>query len=372
MILPSDPMAGYLAHRSEIDAAISRVMNSGWYILGKEVEEFEKEFAAFIGANEAVAVANGTDAVMLSLRALGLGPGDAVLTVSHTAVATVAAIEMAGVTPILVDIDPQRFTMCPQSLAKAIANSGPLASKLKAIVPVHLYGQPSDMDAIGDIARRHGLLVAEDCSQSHGAKIRDQMTGTLGQVAAFSLYPTKNLGAFGDAGVLTTRDSTLADRLRLMRQYGWRERNKSEITGVNSRLDELQAAILRVRLKHLAAMNAARQSIASIYDQGLMKDCTIPFRAKNTTHVFHQYVIRIPHRDSVQQRLKQAGIGTMIHYPSPVHAQPAYAGRLTRVVELPHTDSAVCDILSLPMYPELRHDSARQVVAELHAILSMA
>jgi dTDP-4-amino-4,6-dideoxygalactose transaminase len=372
MILPNDPMAGYLAHRTEIDAAISRVMTSGWYILGKEVEEFEREFASFTGANEAVAVASGTDAVMLSLRALGLGPGDAVLTVSHTAVATVAAIEMAGVMPILVDIDPNRFTMCPRSLAKAIAHSGPLASKLKAIVPVHLYGQPCDMDAIDDIAQRHGLFVVEDCSQSHGAKIRDQMTGVLGNVAAFSLYPTKNLGAFGDAGVLTTRDSALADRLRLLRQYGWRERNRSEVAGVNSRLDELQAAILRVRLKHLAAMNAARQSIASIYDEGLAKVCRIPFRAENATHVFHQYVIRVPHRDSVQQRLKQADIGTMIHYPMPVHAQPAYAGRLSRVVELTHTDSAVCDILSLPMYPELSLDSARRVVSALIAILPMA
>lgn len=367
MILPSDPKAGYLAQKNDIDDAIARVLNSGWYILGKEVELFEKEFAAFIGAADAVAVANGTDAVMLSLRAIGLKPGDAVLTVSHTAVATVAAIEMGGFQPILVDIDPHRFTMCPDSLSQAIAASGRLAGRLKAIVPVHLYGQPCDMEAILDISKQHGLLVSEDCSQSHGAAINGRVTGTLGQAAAFSLYPTKNLGALGDAGVLTTMDSATADHLRKLRQYGWRERNRSEIAGVNSRLDELQAAILRARLKHLSNMNAARQSLAELYDHGLSDVCTIPFRAKDCTHVFHQYVIGVNDRDGLQQRLRHAGIGTMIHYPLPVHAQPAYAGRLERLVDLPHTEAAVRDILSLPIYPELSPDSASQVVAAIHS-----
>ncbi|MBL8813837.1 MAG: DegT/DnrJ/EryC1/StrS family aminotransferase [Planctomycetaceae bacterium] len=362
MILPSDPKAGYLAHQKEIDEAVGRVLNSGWYILGTEVEQFEKEFAAFIGARNAVAVANGTDAVALSLRALGLQPGDAVLTVSHTAVATVAAIEMGGFQPVLVDIDPGRYTMCPDSLSKAIANCGRLAKRLKAIVPVHLYGQPCDMDAILDIARQNGLLVSEDCSQSHGAAVNGRTTGTLGHAAAFSLYPTKNLGAFGDAGIITTMDENIGEQLRILRQYGWRERNRSEIPGVNSRLDELQAAILRVRIRHLAEMNSARQRIADIYDQGLRGVCTIPFRAKNCTHVFHQYVIRTENRNLLQRKLKDAGVGTMIHYPLAVHQQPAYMERLHEIVSLCTTERVVSEILSLPIYPELPIVSANRVV----------
>ena len=363
MILANDPKAGYLAQKSEIDEAIARVLNSGWYILGSEVDQFEKEFASFIGAGQAVAVANGTDALTLALRAVGLKPGDAVLTVSHTAVATVAAIEMGGFHPVLVDIDPSRFTMCPKSLSEAIAKAGPLAGRLKAIVPVHLYGQPCDMNTIMEISRQHGLLVVEDCSQSHGASVQGKVTGTLGHAAAFSLYPTKNLGAIGDAGIVTTNNAATADRLRLLSQYGWRERNRSEIPGVNSRLDELQAAILRVRLKHLTTMNASRQSLAAIYDQGLSDVCTIPFRAPDCTHVFHQYVIQVKDRDGLQQRLKTAGIGTMIHYPMPVHTQPAYQGRLETVVTLKHTENVIKQILSLPIYPELPITSASQIVA---------
>lgn len=363
MILPCDPRAGYLAQQAEIDSAVLTVLNRGSYILGAEVEAFENEFAAFVGTKHAVGVANGTDAIHLGLRSLGIGPGDAVLTVSHTAVATVAAIEMAGVIPILVDVDSRTYTMCPESLSLAIARSGVLAKSLKGIVPVHLYGHPADMTAICSIAKQHGLRILEDCAQSHGAAINEMTTGAIGDVAAFSLYPTKNLGAFGDAGIVTTNDPAVAENLRLFRQYGWKERNKSEIAGVNSRLDEMQAAILRVRLRHLHAMNASRRSLAAIYDAGLKgSGCVLPYRSPGTTHVFHQYVLKSRQRDRLQQSLKEASILTLIHYPIPVHAQPAYGGRLPQPVSLAKTESIVKEILSLPMYPELPHPQAESVV----------
>jgi dTDP-4-amino-4,6-dideoxygalactose transaminase len=363
MIPPCDPRAGYLAQQAEIDSAVLAVLNRGSYILGSEVEAFENEFAGFIGTTDAVGVANGTDAIHLSLRALGIGSGDGVLTVSHTAVATVAAIEMAGAVPVLVDVDPRTYTMCPESLSLAIARSGVLAKSLKAIVPVHLYGHPADMAAICSIAKRNGLRIVEDCAQSHGAAIGSSKTGAIGDVAAFSLYPTKNLGAFGDAGIVTTSDPEVAENLRLLRQYGWKERNKSQIPGVNSRLDEIQAAILRVRLRHLNAMNKSRRVIASIYDAGLRGSrCELPHRSVGVEHVFHQYVLRFRQRDGLQQSLRQQGVLTLIHYPTPVHAQPAYSTRLAQPVSLQNTERIVQQILSLPMFPELAFSQAQFAV----------
>jgi dTDP-4-amino-4,6-dideoxygalactose transaminase len=384
----TDPRANYLAHKSEIDAAIAAVLVGGRYILGEQVAAFEREFAAYLGTGHAIGVGSGTDALQLALRACGVGPGDRVFTVSHTAVATVAAIELAGATPVLVDIDPATFTMDPNRLEEAVktydegrrtkdeAHShssvfGPSSSVLRrrsAIIPVHLYGHPADMAAILQIARRYDLWVIEDCAQSHGATIDGQKTGTLGDIAAFSFYPTKNLGALGDGGAVVTSDAALAEQTRLLRQYGWRERYVSAIPGLNSRLDELQAAVLRVKLRYLEAENARRRVLAAEYDR-LLADSGVrtPATQPHVSHVFHQYVIRSSRRDALQAYLRDQGIGTLIHYPAPVHAQPAYAGRISIGEGLPHTETAVREILSLPMFPELSSEQAVEVAKAINA-----
>ncbi len=360
----ADLKAGYLAAKPEIDAAIQRVLDSGWYILGQEVKAFEAEFAAFCGLAQAVGVANGTDALVVALRALGIGPGDRVATVSHTAVATVAAIEMVGATPVLVDID-SHFTMDPEDLAAAMAEA-----PVKAVIPVHLYGMPAAMPAILDICARAGAAVLEDCSQAHGASLGGVQVGSFGPIAAFSLYPTKNLGAIGDGGVIATGDAALAARCRAIREYGWKERYVSDETGVNSRLDELQAAILRVKLRRLAADNARRREIAAIYDQGLAGTrFATPAVRPGAVPVYHLYVIRVADRPAVQAALKAQGIATNIHYPLAVHRQKAYAGRLALgPSQLRRTEEVAPEILSLPMFPELTDAQAHRVVAALRAL----
>jgi dTDP-4-amino-4,6-dideoxygalactose transaminase len=351
----SSPKAGYLAHRKEIDAAIRRVLDSGWYILGPEVAGFEREFAAYLGASYALGVASGTDALQLALRAVGVGPGDAVLTVSHTATATVAAIELIGALPIFVDIEPRFFTMEPNALEETLRERDrTLQPRPKAVVPVHLYGHPCDMTAIMEIADRYDLRVVEDCAQSHGARWRGRMTGTWGHAAAFSFYPTKNLGALGDGGAVITNDSAVAERIRMLREYGWRERYISAIPGDNSRLDEIQAAILRAKLPYLDRDNARRIQIAREYDDALhdLSDLMLPQTNTEAEHVFHQYVVRTRKRDALQTYLRERGIGTLIHYPVPIHKQPAYA-RYTGEKPLTDTDAAADAVLSLPLYPEL-------------------
>ncbi len=356
----TDPRAGYLAHKDEIDAAIQRVLHSGWYILGGEVEAFEQEFATYIGVRHAVGLASGTDALELSLRACDVGPGDSVFTVSHTAVATVAAIELTGATPVLVDIDPVTYTMDTNCLADALARL--TGGKPKAVIPVHLYGHSADMSTILKLAKRHGLYVVEDCAQSHGATFNGRMTGAWGDISAFSFYPTKNLAALGDGGMIVTDNPTLAERVRLLQQYGWRERYISEIPGRNSRLDELQAAILRVKLRYLNGENIQRQSLAQTYD-ALFADAgmTLPCVRSGASHVYHQYVVSLPQRDALKTYLRQNGIGTLIHYPAPIHLQPAYQGRLPLVAPLPWTERVSRQILSLPMYPQLSDDQVRRV-----------
>ena len=267
-ILPADPKGSYTAHRDEILGAVQRVLESGWYILGEETRAFEREFAAWMGTSHAIGVASGTDALQLALRALGVGPGDAVLTVSHTAVATVAAIELVGATPVLVDIEAGSYTMSPSSLEATLDAKGN-ELRFKAVVPVHLYGQPAAMDTICRIAAERDLLVLEDCAQAHGATMQGRGVGTWGNVAAFSFYPTKNLGAFGDGGAVTTADAAMAERLRALREYGWRERYVSDEPGLNSRLDELQSAILRVKLRYLNQDNERRRRVAAEYDRAL-------------------------------------------------------------------------------------------------------
>ncbi len=343
-----DLKAAYRRLQPEIDAAVAQALTGGWYILGESVRSFEAEFAAYLGLEAAVGVASGTDAVMLALRACGVGPGDEVITVSHTAVATVAAIELCGAVPRLVDIDPHTFTLNPSLLSEAIT------SRTKAIVPVHLYGCPADMDAILSVARTHGLLVIEDCAQAHGARYRGRMVGTMGDAAAFSFYPTKNLGAVGDGGAVATNRPEVTERLRLLRQYGWRERYISDVPGYNSRLDELQAAVLRVRLRYLDEENDARRRLAAIYDDAL-RDLPLerPHLQPDNRHVYHLYVVRTEQRDALREYLTACGIGTAVHYPVPVHLQPAYHRLGYGLGSLPETESAARSVLSLPMFPDL-------------------
>ena len=358
---PADPRASYLAHREAIGQAIGRVLESGWYILGKEVEEFEAEFSRYVGVKFGIGVGSGTEALHLALRVLGIGPNDAVITVSHTAVATVAAIDLAGATPVLVDVDPETFTMEPRRLEEAIANHQ--GSRLRAVIPVHLYGHPADMDAITSIARRHGLHVIEDCAQSHGATIDRRMTGTWGDLSAFSFYPTKNLGALGDGGALLTDDARLAEAARALRQYGWRERYVSDQPGVNTRLDELQAAILRAKLPSLDLENERRRELARLYDAALAATHLTPPRVRdNVRHAFHQYTVRTRDRDGLREFLRGNGVGTAVLYPVPVHLQRGYADRvIIGHGGLEETEALCRKILSLPLYPELTDEQAREV-----------
>jgi len=359
----ADPGAGYRAHKAEIDAAVADALDSGWYILGKEVSAFEAEFAAFIAVGHGIGVANGTDALALALRALGIGQGDTVATVSHTAVATVAAVEMAGATPVLIDLEEEFFTMDPQAFEQAVLER-PAEAPIRAVIPVHLYGQAADMERILAIARRHDIRVIEDCAQAHGATLGGRRLGSLGDVAAYSLYPTKNLGALGDGGIVTTDDATLAASLAALRQYGWRDRYVSDLVGVNSRLDEVQAALLRIRLRHLDEDNRRRQAIAAIYDEELTgcETLRLPARRRGASHVFHQYVVRTTERDELQQHLRAAGIGSNVHYPVPVHLQPAYRERIASgPAGLARSEEAARTVLSLPMFPQLTDAQAREV-----------
>lgn len=360
----ANPGAGYLALKVEIDEAVARALASGWYVLGAEGRAFESEFAQWLGAPHAVGCGNGTDALALTLRGLGVGRGTSVATVSHTAVATVAAIEMTGASAVLIDIDPVHYTMDPAELAAVLADPPQGLPPISAIIPVHLYGQACDLHPILAIGARYNVPVIEDCSQAHGATLDGQKLGTFSAASCFSLYPTKNLGALGDGGILATRDAALAEAIAALRQYGWKTHYVSEAVGVNSRLDELQAAILRVKLLHLDAQNARRQSIAALYDAALAGGPLLaPARRADTTHVFHQYVVRSTDRATLQAELRSQGIATGIHYPVPVHLQPAYAGRVAMGPAACHeTTTASQQVMSLPMFPQLT-DLQVEVVA---------
>lgn len=357
MIRCGNPRAQYDAHRAAIDGAIRRVLESGRYVLGEEVAAFEREFASYIGVSDAVGVGSGTEALHVALAACGICRGDEVITVAHTAVATVAAIELAGATPVFVDIEPDYFTLDPERLEAAIT------SKTKAIIPVHIYGQPANLAPVISIAQRHGLRVIEDCAQAHGATCRERKVGAWGDIACFSFYPTKNLGAIGDGGAITTNDPELAETVRHLREYGWVERNVSSVPGWNSRLDELQAAILRAKLRFLDADNQRRRAIADLYDELLAdSDLVLPQRRKDAAHVFHLYVVRSAERDGTLARLRANGIGAAIHYPVPVHLQPAYRGRFS-ANDLTNTERLATEILSLPIYPELAEADIERIAA---------
>lgn len=362
----TDPRAAYLAQKAEIDAAITQVLESGQYILGPVAERFESEFAGFLGLAHGVGCASGTDAIELALRACGIGAGDLVFTVSHTAVATVAAIERAAATPVLVDIESEGFVMDPAALDLTLRHPPP--GRPAAILPVHLYGEPANLAAIGELARAQGLRIIEDCAQSHGAQYRGRAAGSFGDIACFSFYPTKNLGALGDAGIITTGDAALAEAAREIREYGWRERYVSARSGINTRLDPIQAAILRVKLPRLDADNRRRQAIAARYDDGLAGlPIALPQRSADASHVFHQYVIRSPQRDRLREHLRAAAIGTGIHYPVPVHLHPAYRNRVALgPTGLRNSERVAGDILSLPIYPQLADAAVDRVIAEVH------
>jgi dTDP-4-amino-4,6-dideoxygalactose transaminase len=364
----ANPGAGYRALRGEIDAAVARVLQSGWYILGEELRAFEAEFAGWLGATRAIGCGNGTDALALALRALGVGPGMSVVTVSHTAVATVAAIEMVGAIPVLIDIEPDYYTMDPVELAEVLAHPPPDVPPIRAVIPVHLYGQPVALAPIVEACRRHGVAVIEDCAQAHGATIGGRNVGTFTEIATFSFYPTKNLGALGDGGMLATQDAKLGADIAALRQYGWRTHYISDAIGVNSRLDEMQAAILRVKLRHLDTQNARRQAIAAAYDAALRGTSLMPpARRAGVGHVFHLYVLGTSDRAALQARLREAGIGTGIHYPSPVHLQPAYRGRVALGPSgCRTTEIAAEQVLSLPIFPELTDAQVAQVCDALN------
>jgi len=357
MILCSNPKAQYLAHKDAIDAAVRRVFESGLYILGQEVAAFEAEYTTYQGVGHCVAVGSGTEALHIALRALGIGRGDEVITVAHTAVATVSAIEMAGATPVFADIDPAHYTLDPSKL------EGLITRATKAVIAVHLYGQPADIDAIQAVTKKHGLRLIEDCAQAHGALHKGRKVGNIGDIAAFSCYPTKNLGAIGDGGMVVTADAALAKQARLFREYGWAERYVSHISGFNSRLDEVQAAILRVKLPFLDSDNRARVAIAAGYDEGLAKTGLIlPAVRPECEHAYHLYVVRSRSRDSLQAHLKENGVGALIHYPVPINLQPAYKGKIRGGDALPETERAAKEVLSLPIYPELGPEELDTVI----------
>jgi len=370
VIPQANPGAGYRALQAEIDAAVSRALSSGWYVLGNESRAFEAEFAAWLGARAVIGCGNGTDAIALALRGLGVGAGRTVVTVSHTAVATVAAIEMSGATPLLVDIDPVHYTLEPDALRRVLEEPPPGLPPVGAVVAVHLYGQPADLDRIVPLCRAHGVALIEDCAQAHGARLHGRRVGTFGDAATFSFYPTKNLGAFGDGGAVAVADPDLAERIAGLRQYGWHKHAISDEVGVNSRLDELQAAILRVKLAYLDSQNARRRAIAAEYTAAIAGGPLAAPRIRDGVEpVFHLYVARTRQRDAVRARLRESGVGTGIHYPVPVHRQPAYLRRAALGSGgCPETEAASGEILSLPLYPELTDAEVAAVCAALRGL----
>lgn len=345
----------------EIEAAIRRVMASSRFVLGSEVEAFEGEFASFCGTRHCVGVGNGMQAIELVLRALGVGAGDEVVTVSHTAFPTVAAVTATGATPVFVDVDPETFCMSPDALA------GALGPRTRAVLPVHLYGRCADMDAIGSLATDAGVPVVEDAAQAHGASYRGRRAGTLGVAAALSFYPTKNLGALGDGGAVVTDDDELAMRVRRLRNYGEESKYVNAVAGFNSRLDELQAAVLRVKLPHVERWNAERRAIAARYD-ALLADSGVTPPQPDDGHVYHLYVVRSPERNALREHLSAAGVGSAVHYPTPVHLQAAYAsGGARSAGGLGVTERLAGEIVSLPAFPGLGEERVAAVAEAVRA-----
>jgi dTDP-4-amino-4,6-dideoxygalactose transaminase len=355
--------AAYRELRAEIDAAVARVMASGGYILGPEVEAFEHDFARYTEAGQCVGVANGLDALRLALEAVGIQPGDEVIVPSNTYIATWLAVSQLGAKPVPVEPDPGTMLLDPQRIESA------LTSKTRAILPVHLYGQPCDMDTILSIARRNELKVIEDAAQCHGARYKTHRIGAHGDAVCWSFYPGKNLGAMGDAGAVTTNDPQIADKIRVLRNYGSRVKYVNEVKGLNSRLDPLQAAILRVKLGHLDEWNARRSHIAALYRDvlGATRSLTLPHLRQESDHAWHLYVVRVQKRDELQRRLSEAGVDTLIHYPIPPHKQQAYAD--LNIAAQPIAEAMANEALSLPIGPHLTLADAERAAEALRKCL---
>jgi dTDP-4-amino-4,6-dideoxygalactose transaminase len=343
---------------TRVDEAIERVLQRGWFVLGEEVEAFEAEWADYCGVAHAVGVGNGTDALRLALQAAGIGRGDEVVVPALTATFTALAVSAIGATPVFADVDPERYTLDPAAFEAAIT------PHTAAVIAVHLYGCPADMEPIVAIARRHDLLVLEDAAQAHGARYQGTRSGGLGDVAAFSFYPSKNLGAYGDAGAVVTNDAALAERVRMLRHGGQRHTYQHELLGTNSRLDEMQAAILRAKLPHLDAWNDRRRALAARYDADLdgTGDLVLPMAPNDVEHVYHLYVVRTPLRGTLRDYLSGAGVNTGIHYPQAVHLQVAYAHLDYAAGSCPNAEQAAATVLSLPIFPQLSDHEVAQVV----------
>jgi len=356
-----DAGAAYRELKDELDAAYQRVMESGWYILGQEVEAFEQEFAAYCGAMHCVGVGNGLEALHLILRAMDIGPGDEVIVPANTYIATWVAVTCVGATPVPVEPVENTFNIDPAMVEARIT------AATRAIMSVHLYGQPADMDKINQIGRRHGLKVIEDAAQAHGARYKGNRVGTMSDAAGFSFYPSKNLGAFGDAGAVVTNDSQIADRVRVLRNYGSRVKYHNEVIGLNSRLDPLQAGFLRVKLKYLDAWNERRSQLVKIYGDQLsrMKSLALPFVPDWADPVWHLFVVRTTKRRALQEHLRRAGIETMIHYPIPPHLQPAYSDLHYKQGDLPVTERIHNSVLSLPIGPHLGPEEVHFVTEKI-------
>jgi dTDP-4-amino-4,6-dideoxygalactose transaminase len=360
-----DLKAQHASIADEVEAAVQKVMTDSDFILGADVAAFEQEFARYCEAEHCVGLDSGMSALELGMRAMGIGPGDEVITPAGSFIASSSAISFTGATPVWVDVDPRTYNIDPNLIEAAITK------RTKAIMAVHLYGQPADMDPILAIAARHGLPVIEDACQSHGARYKGRRTGSMGTFAAFSFYPSKNLGAYGDAGALTTNDRELAEKVRMMRNYGQRAKYDHVYLAWNRRLDTLQAAVLRVKLRHLDGWNQARRTVASIYRE-LMSETSValPFMAEGVEHVFHLYVIQVDDRQAVQDDMSARGISTGIHYPVPIHLQEAYRAQGAAPGSFPVTEGAAKRVLSLPMYPEMTEHDVRRVSKALGEVLS--
>jgi len=372
----------YLELKDEFDAAYHRVMDSGWYLLGKELEAFESEFAQYCEAKHCIGVANGLDALHLIVRAYGIGAGDEIIVPSNTFIATWLAVSYAGATPVPVEPDPMTYNLDPNRIEAAIT------PRTRAIMPVHLYGQSADMDLINEIARKHGLKIIEDSAQAQGARYKGRRTGGLGDAAGHSFYPGKNLGAFADAGAVTTNDPELADRVRTLRNYGSKVKYHYEAQGINSRMDELQAAFLRIKLRHLDEWNERRQKIAAVYLDGLKAEggdwrletgdwrpeigkpeIILPHVPSWATPVWHLFVIRHPQRDALQKKLAEIGIGTLIHYPVPPHLSDAYSSFGFQASDFPLASSLASQVLSLPIGPHILKEHAGHIIDSLNEAL---
>ena len=366
MLIPFlDLSAQYRRIEGQIEQTVLKTLASGSYILGEELAAFEREFATYCGARHAIGVGSGTEAIHLALSAVGVGPGDAVITAANTAVPTVCAIVAAGARPVFVDVEPRTLTLDPERLEDCLRTQ-PASSRIKAIVPVHLYGHPADMAAVRGIAADYGLKVVEDAAQAHGAEFDGQKVGSLGDAGCFSFYPTKNLGGYGDGGMVVTDDTEIAEGVRMLRNYGEEAKFQNRVWGTNSRLDELQAAVLRVKLGHLDAWNAERRDRARLYGELLEgTDLVLPAEVLPARHCFHLYVVRSPDRDKLRLELAEFGVGTAIHYPMPVHFQEAYRGLGYVAGDFPEAERAASEILSLPLYPELPEEHVRVVCSTL-------